>query len=198
MHQATMEMPRYKCHKEVRALKIQDIRQHDGGSSFEGGSWHIFPAEKGYSPIEVPHDFVVKHKPKAGGYYVVYGDGYASFSPADAFEGGYARIDGASALTGAQIDTLIGLVERGPLYDGDVPSKSGRDQLIAMGLAMRVVAKGEDGYTAATYAGRDAYKQRYGNAGTIAEAQAYRREQVSRRPNPANGAPKPANHNPVA
>ena len=61
-------------------------------------------------------------------------------------------------MNGAQLDTLIGLVERGPLWDGDVPSKSGRDDLIDMGLAVRVVAKGADGYTAATYKGRDAYK----------------------------------------
>ncbi|MCK9988658.1 MAG: hypothetical protein AzoDbin1_05130 [Azoarcus sp.] len=29
-----------------------------------------------------------------GGYYVVYEDGYKSFSPAIAFESGYTRIDG--------------------------------------------------------------------------------------------------------
>lgn len=78
-------------------------------------------------------------------------------------------------FTGAQIDTLIALVESGPLWDGDVPSKSGRNDLIDIGLAMRVIVKGEDGYTAATYAGRDAYTERYGNAATIAEATANRK-----------------------
>ena len=33
-----------------------------------------------------------KHNPAVGGYYVVYKDGYESFSPAQAFEEGYARI----------------------------------------------------------------------------------------------------------
>ena len=33
-----------------------------------------------------------RHKPKAGGYYVVYDDGYKSYSPAKAFEEGYVRI----------------------------------------------------------------------------------------------------------
>lgn len=81
-------------------------------------------------------------------------------------------------MNGAQLDTLIGLVERGPLWDGDVPSKSGRDDLIDMGLAVRVVAKGADGYTAATYKGRDAYKSMFpgpdGPSDTIAEAKANR------------------------
>jgi len=59
-------------------------------------------------------------------------------------------------------DTLIALIERGPLWDGDVPSKIERDTLINQGLAVRVVVKGSDGYTAATYRGRDAYNQHYG------------------------------------
>jgi hypothetical protein len=33
-----------------------------------------------------------KHKPEVGGYYVVYKEGYKSFSPAGAFEEGYALI----------------------------------------------------------------------------------------------------------
>jgi hypothetical protein len=60
------------------------------------------------------------------------------------------------------LDTLITLVEQGPVWDGDVPSKSGRDELIAQGYAIRVVNKGEDGFTAATYKGRDLYCRYYG------------------------------------
>ena len=80
-----------------------------------------------------------------------------------------------ATLSGAEIDDLIALVECGPLEDGDVPSKSGRDSLIEKGLAVRVVVKGQDGYTAATYAGARVYKARYpgpdGAADTLAEAQ---------------------------
>jgi hypothetical protein len=79
-----------------------------------------------------------------------------------------------SKMTGAMIDTLIALVERGPLEDGDVPSKSGRNDLIDAGLAVRVVVNGEDGYTAATYAGRDVYTRRYGGD-TVREATAIRK-----------------------
>lgn len=65
------------------------------------------------------------------------------------------------ALTFAEADTLIALVLKGPLSDGDLPSKSARDSLIEKGLAMRVMCKGEDGYQAATYEGRDVYNKRY-------------------------------------
>lgn len=81
-------------------------------------------------------------------------------------------------MTGAEKETLIALVEQGPLWDGDVPSKAGRDALIAQGLAVRVVVKGDDGWQAATYAGRDAYKALYpgpdGAADTIKEAKVNR------------------------
>lgn len=80
----------------------------------------------------------------------------------------------AAPLNGAEIDTLVALVEAGPLWDGDLPSKAGRDSLIARGLAVRVVVRGEDGWQAATYAGRDAYLAHYpgpdGPADTIREA----------------------------
>ena len=36
--------------------------------------------------------------------------------------------------------------------------------LLAQGLAVRVVVKGEDGWQAATYAGRDAYKSYFGTS----------------------------------
>lgn len=81
-------------------------------------------------------------------------------------------------LSGTEVDTLVALVERGPLWDGDVPSKSGRDDLVERGYAVRVIVKGEDGWQAATYAGRDAYKDHFpcadGPADTIKEAHANR------------------------
>ncbi|MBP6564013.1 MAG: hypothetical protein KA200_00210 [Burkholderiales bacterium] len=78
-------------------------------------------------------------------------------------------------LTGAEFDTLQALVLNGPLWDGDVPSKSGRDSLIDRKLAVRIVVRGEDGYTAATYAGRDLWKAQWPDpdgapAGTMCEA----------------------------
>jgi len=88
-------MPMYQSHKKVWALKIKeivydwelaDVENRDTGSAF------ITPEEDGYAPFKVDEAYLNKHEPKAGGYYVVYEDGYKSFSPADAFEGGYTLL----------------------------------------------------------------------------------------------------------
>lgn len=77
-----IEMPKYKCIKEVWALKIKGISL-DGELAFE---------EELYSPILPTREWLDKHNPEVGGYYVVYKDGYISFSPAKAFEEGYIKI----------------------------------------------------------------------------------------------------------
>ena len=93
---AQREMPRYKCHTEVWALKIKAITFDRDAAQRENretdGSAIITPAEEGYAPLRVDFDYVRKHKPEAGGYYVVYADGYKSFSPAKAFEDGYTLV----------------------------------------------------------------------------------------------------------
>ena len=81
-----MEMPRYKSHKTVWALKIAGI-----GATAEDGTTTIIPADDGYAPFTVDAAYMQKHEPQVGGYYVVYKDGYRSFSPSDAFEEGYTR-----------------------------------------------------------------------------------------------------------
>lgn len=83
MTHVAREMPRYRCHKIVHALLIDAI---DGNT--------ITPAEEGFAPFDVPDEYLAKHDPQAGGYYVVYADGYASWSPGDAFEDGYKPITG--------------------------------------------------------------------------------------------------------
>lgn len=86
--QVVREMPKYRCHKEVHALKIAHIAawQTDVGGGI------LTPAEPGYAPFSVSAEYMNKHNPQVGGYYVVYKDGYKSFSPADAFEEGYTLI----------------------------------------------------------------------------------------------------------
>lgn len=81
---AQAEMPKYKSHKEVWALKIKMI-----GTNQADGSGLITPEDAGYAAFEVSAEYLEKHKPHPGGYYVVYADGYKSFSPAEAFESGY-------------------------------------------------------------------------------------------------------------
>lgn len=89
-----MEMPKYACHKQVHALKIAGIKWHNekNPNAESGGGATIIPSDKGFTPFEVDCEFMHKHKPQAGGYYVVYKDGYKSFSPANAFESGYTRL----------------------------------------------------------------------------------------------------------
>lgn len=71
-------MPRYTCHKQVWALKIARV-----------AGCTIFPADAGYAPFDVPSELFLRFTPTVGDYYVAYGDGYKSFSPAKAFEEGY-------------------------------------------------------------------------------------------------------------
>ena len=49
--------------------------------------------------VLVLQPYVEKHAPRVGGYFVRYDDGYESFSPAAAFEGGYTSVD--AELAGA-------------------------------------------------------------------------------------------------
>lgn len=51
-------------------------------------------------------------------------------------------------------EQLYQLHSRGPVWDGDVISKSYRDELLSLGACVKVCVKGEDGYNACTYAGR--------------------------------------------
>lgn len=81
------EMPKYKCHKEVWALKIKSIHIVNEVGVF------LTPEEEGYEPVQVSMEYYSKHKPIVGGYYVLYEDGYKSFSPAKALEEGYTRIN---------------------------------------------------------------------------------------------------------
>lgn len=84
---AEREMPRYKCHKEVWALKIAGISlpQNNAGDAELGFD------EADFAPRLMPRAWLDKHNPEVGGYLVVYKDGYQSFSPAEAFEEGYSR-----------------------------------------------------------------------------------------------------------
>lgn len=79
------ELPKYRSHKEVGALKIAKLEPNDEGAL-------ITPEDRGYIPIQVSKEYVEKHSPKAGGYFVQYKDGYQSFSPSQAFEEGYRRL----------------------------------------------------------------------------------------------------------
>ena len=55
-------------------------------------------------------------------------------------------------------DTIRAAWKHGPLFDGDVPSKASRDELVKEGFIAKVVVKGQDGYNACTYKGQRVYR----------------------------------------
>ena len=77
-------LPEYDCHKTVWAVKIDKMQQMQDGTA-----WIIPPVESGVEPFVVSADYVLRHNPEVGGYFVCYKDGYQSWSPARAFEEGY-------------------------------------------------------------------------------------------------------------
>lgn len=82
----TTEMPRYKSHKTVWALKIAAIEIHEDKSA------RIAPADKGYAAFKTAAGWAARFTSGDDpGYYVVYADGFASWSPTKAFEDGYTR-----------------------------------------------------------------------------------------------------------
>ncbi len=98
------EMPLYTCHKKVRAAKIEAIspvftkalfKEGGGEREYIRDGMDIYLAKCGQCGrsmhVRVSEEYRLKHNPEAGGYYVVYKDGYTSFSPAKAFEEGYTR-----------------------------------------------------------------------------------------------------------
>ena len=83
-------MKTYKCHKQVKAFKISDIKLIEDSIYNLIGSNDI---------VMVREDFMQKFKPEVGGYYVLYDDGYQSYSPAEPFEEGYTELVEDTFLT---------------------------------------------------------------------------------------------------
>ena len=81
-------LPCYTSHKKVWALKIKKIHQDSDGQGI------VLQFEPDGYPLLALTRSMLEHKPvpEVGMYYVLYRDGYFSFSPADAFEKGYTPI----------------------------------------------------------------------------------------------------------
>lgn len=115
-------MKQYQCHKVVSAFKIKHInlvnfelsdiergrfyqlltaKEGDAGTPSQWDEVRlpktanigvIYPEDESLMPLCVSMDYINKHTPKEGGYYVRYEDGYESWSPAAVFEKGYVEI----------------------------------------------------------------------------------------------------------
>jgi hypothetical protein len=82
-------LPLYQSIKKVRGAKIAliigSLDVSDVRLTLEVGSELM--------DFDVSGTYMLKHNPTVGGYYVLYEDGYESFSPADAFEKGNVLIN---------------------------------------------------------------------------------------------------------
>lgn len=80
------KFPQYKSHKTVRAIKIANLH-------VDGDRIIITPDDPGVEAFSVmAAEWVNKPTLHIGGYFVVYRDGYTSWSPASEFEDGYSPI----------------------------------------------------------------------------------------------------------
>ena len=83
-------LSRWRSHKIVTAGEIGRLVSDPPGGKVvalivtcsDGSAAEFCPGDK----------FFARGTPSLGDYYVVYGDGYASWSPRKAFEEGYAKI----------------------------------------------------------------------------------------------------------
>lgn len=86
----SLGFPLYRCHKTVRAAKIERI--YDNRLHFAGGkSWVM------------PEGWDEKHVPQEGGYLVVYEEGHSAYCPTVPFEAGYSPI-GGEGLASAEVE----------------------------------------------------------------------------------------------
>lgn len=91
---------KFKCHKEVLAAKITDVTLKPNGQGAVLSLLSTGTPPNVATGLEVPQWFVEKHLSGVEfsailqGYFVVYADGYTSYSPGPVFEDGYAIVEG--------------------------------------------------------------------------------------------------------
>jgi len=90
-----LEVPRYRSHKEVQALKIAQVLVVN-----PDGSVTLAIDDEGFDPVTVSKEVVLRYMPLPGDYLVMYQDGYHSISPAKAFEEGYTHIKAYTHIKG--------------------------------------------------------------------------------------------------
>lgn len=134
-----MEMPKYTCHKEVSALKIKRVHVDEDGQ----GVVLIFYDSSNYPPLgRTRSQLQGKPTPQDGMYYVVYEDGYFSFSPAEVFESGYSlKSTQNDAVKQTPLDKLksIGLEAVRMAFDGEVTTQDVRQMIADMDRALFLV-----------------------------------------------------------
>lgn len=83
MTSSNAAMPIYASHKRVRALEICDV---------DLATCTIHFSDPAFTPRQLESTVFARYIPEAGDFFVVYDDGYESFSPRKAFLDGYTRV----------------------------------------------------------------------------------------------------------
>ena len=88
------ELPRWKSHKIVRAAQILEIEIQAANAWRVNLDIGTAPGASQPSTLGtlLHRDAVASKQPSVGDYFVLYEDGYKSWSPKAAFEEGYARL----------------------------------------------------------------------------------------------------------
>ena len=97
----------WRSHKTVKAFKIGSIAPCFDGAVLTETATSGENEEQAQFPCQafVGSAYLTKHDPQVGGYYVEYEDGYQSWSPAAAFEGGYLPLYGDN-VAGVPVSAL--------------------------------------------------------------------------------------------
>ena len=82
------QLPRWRSHKVVEADKI--VAAFNESPSMHG-HWNLLCGASVQVNLQLAHR-VPEGVSAVGGYYVRYEDGFESWSPAEAFERGYTRV----------------------------------------------------------------------------------------------------------
>ena len=83
----TKELPTYVCHKRVRASEVVSIGLYK--TNADNKAVREIQISDQFDPIEILGEVFTRYVPMPGDFYVVYEDGYVSFSPRKAFIEGY-------------------------------------------------------------------------------------------------------------
>lgn len=100
-----LKLPEYQSIKVVSAAKISNVSENVLTLNYH----------KVAVDIAASNEYMERHNPKAGGYYVRYEDGYESYSPSDVFEAGYLPVETvcSAALNGASFGIAIEMLKDG-------------------------------------------------------------------------------------
>jgi hypothetical protein len=94
MDTVELKLPKWKSHKIVQADKVVGVEKRPVGEQAIKDDTFLLWLLEGGGAAFISHELRRRGgKDPIGGYLVIYEDGYQSWSPAEAFEEGYTRLE---------------------------------------------------------------------------------------------------------